>query len=125
MNVSAQRAEKLDLTPKPSGKKDKDGNPYLYYTSNNVSKDGKAATCTVQNVPAWSMDDFVLQVIGEIGRNPEIIKTAIAASNEEKNKSIRPLKTKLAELQRRHTDLNEELQHYLKLSRQPGSEHLA
>lgn len=29
------------LTPKPGGKKDKNGNPYLYYTCNNVSKDGR------------------------------------------------------------------------------------
>ena len=38
------------LTPKPGGKKDKDGSPYLYYTCNDVSKDGKAAACTLRSV---------------------------------------------------------------------------
>lgn len=93
------------LTPKPGGKKDRDGNPYLYYTCNNVSKDGKAASCSLRNVPARAMDDFVIQILGEIGRRPEIIKAAVASSNEEKSKSIRPLKSKLAQLQRQHTDM--------------------
>lgn len=43
-----------------------------------------------------AMDDFVLQTIGEIGRHPDVIKAAIAASNEEKNKSLRPLKSDYA-----------------------------
>src|SRR5690606_8554787 len=111
------------LTPKPGGKKDRDGNPYLYYTCNNVSKDGKAATCSLRNVPARAMDDFVIQILGEIGRRPEIIKAAVASSNEEKSKSIRPLKTKLVRLQRQHTDMGEELQRYLALVRKTDSEH--
>lgn len=111
------------LTPKPGGKKDKEGNPYLYYTCNEVSKEGKAAACTLRSVPARAMDDLVMQIVGEIGRRPEVIKAAIAASNEEKQKSLRPLKSKLAEFQRRHKELNDELQRYLLLARQPGSEH--
>ncbi len=111
------------LTPKPGGKKDRDGNPYLYYTCNNVSKDGKAATCSLRNVPARAMDDFVIQILGEIGRRPEIIKAAVATSNEEKSKSIRPLKTKLAQLQRQHTDMSEELQRYLTMVRKTDSAH--
>lgn len=111
------------LTPKPGGKKDKDGNPYLYYTCNDVSKDGKAAACTLRSVPARAMDDFILQIIGEIGRHPEVIKSAIAASNEEKNKSLRPLKSKQAQLLRRHTELSDELQRYLQLARKTDSAH--
>ena len=111
------------LTPKPGGKKDKDGNPYLYYTCNNVSKDGKASTCSVRNVPARAMDDFVLQIVGEIGRHPDVIKAAVSSSNDEKNKSLRPLKSKLAQLQRRHTEINEELQRYVNLARKTNSTH--
>lgn len=111
------------LTPKPGGKKDRDGNPYLYYTCNNVSKDGKAATCSLRNVPARAIDDFVIQILGEIGRRPEIIKAAVASSNEEKSKSIRPLKTKLGELQRQHADMGEELQRYLAMVRKTDSAH--
>lgn len=48
---------------------------------------------------------------------------AITASNEEKHKSLRPLKAKLAQFQRRHKELGEELQRYLVLARQPGAGH--
>lgn len=97
------------LTPKPGGKRDKNGNPYLYYTCNNVSKDGKASPCTVRNVPARTMDDFIMGIIGELGRHPDVIRNAIAASNEEQRKSLRPLKAKLGQFQRRHKELGEEL----------------
>ncbi|TLD71688.1 hypothetical protein FEM03_05995 [Phragmitibacter flavus] len=50
------------LTPKPGGKKDRDLNPYLYYTRNNVSKNGKAATCSLRNDPARAIDDFAIQI---------------------------------------------------------------
>src|SRR5690606_22235393 len=106
------------LTPKPGGKKDKDGNPDLYYTCNNVSKDGKAAACTLRNVPARAMDDLVRRVIGEIGRHPDAIKAAVAASNEQKSRSLRPLKSKLAEFQRRQRELSDELQRYFQMARQ-------
>ncbi|SHL17851.1 hypothetical protein SAMN05216428_101353 [Nitrosospira sp. Nsp11] len=69
------------------------------------------------------MDDCVLQIIGEIGRHTDVIKAAITASNEEKNKSLRPLKSKLTQFQRRHTELSEKFQRYLKLVRKTDSEH--
>jgi len=111
------------LTPKPGGKKDKNGNPYLYYTCNNVSKDGRHSSCTLRNVPTRAMDDFIMQIIGELGRHPDVIRHAITASNEEKHKSLRPLKAKLAQFQRRHKELGEELKRYLVLARQPGAGH--
>jgi hypothetical protein len=69
------------------------------------------------------MDDFVIQMLGKIGRRPEIIKAAVSSSNEEKIKSIRPLKSKLAQLQRQHTDMGEELQRYLAMVRKTDSAH--
>ncbi|MFT3991597.1 MAG: hypothetical protein QM680_09325 [Luteolibacter sp.] len=52
-------------------------------------------------------------IIGELGRHPDVIRHAITASNEEKRKSLRPLKAKLGQFQRRHKELGEELQRYL------------
>lgn len=69
------------------------------------------------------MDDFIMQIIGELGRHPDVIRHAITASNEEKHKSLRPLKAKLAQFQCRHKELGEELQRYLVLARQPGAGH--
>lgn len=111
------------LTPKPGGKKDKSGNPYLYYTCNEVSKDGKAASCTVRNLPGRTLDEFVLRIIGELGRRPELIKSAIAASNEEKSRSLRPLKKRRADLQQRRKEMADSLARYLILARQPDAGH--
>lgn len=63
-------------------------------------------------------------VIRHNGRtHPEAIKLAVAASNEERSKSPRPLRAKLAKLQRRYKGLSDELQRFLQLARQPDSGH--
>ncbi len=111
------------LTPKPGGKKDRNGNPYLYYTCNEVSKDGRAASCTVRNLPGRTLDEFVLRIIGELGRHPDLIKSAIAASNEEKSRSLRPLKKRRADLQQRRKEMADSLARYLMLARQPEAGH--
>lgn len=111
------------LTPKAGGKKDRQGRQYLYYTCNEVSKDGRAAKCTVRNLPGRSLDEFVLKIIGELGRHPKIIKSAIAASNEEKSRSLRPLKKRRAELQKRRKEMADSLARYLMLAREPDAGH--
>lgn len=95
------------LTPYPSGKKDENGQPYLYYTCTHVTKDGAASECPVRSIPARAFEGLIVSYIGEIGRHQEVIDAAVRASNEEKTKAIRPLRTKLAELQRRHRELSE------------------
>ncbi len=111
------------LTPKPSGKRDGNGRQYLYYTCNEVSREGSAASCTVRNLPGRTLDEFVLRIIGELGRHPELIKSAIAASNEEKSRSLRPLKKRRAELQQRRKEMADSLARYLMLAREPEAGH--
>ena len=74
------------------GKKDSNGEPYLYYTCTHVTKDGSAAECPVRSIPARAFEDLIVNYIGEIGKHPEIIEAAVKSSNAEKIKSIRPLK---------------------------------
>jgi hypothetical protein len=62
------------MTPYPAGKRDKDGNPYLYYACTNVVKDGSEAPCPVRSIPARSFEQVMLAYIGELGRHTEIIR---------------------------------------------------
>ena len=86
----------MSLTPKPAGKKDPHGNPYLYYTCTNVSKEGGEAPCLVRNIPVRPFEELIIRYIGEIGKHPDIIKAAVLDANATKNKGIKPLKAKLA-----------------------------
>ena len=112
------------LTPKPSGKKDKNGNPYLYYTCNEVSKDGKASTCSLRNLPARPFEKFIVKIIGEMGRHPDVIQSALHASNKAKNQSVRKLKSKIAQLTKRHTEIAAELKLCLDAAKSNGAAHL-
>ncbi len=104
------------LIPHPSGKKDANGKQYLYYKCGCVNRDGRHADCPLRSVPARPLEKIVVELIGELGQNPAIIKKAIAASNSQKQKSLRPLKKKLAELNKRHGEISAQLRHYLELA---------
>ncbi len=112
------------LTPKPSGKKDPNGNPYLYYTCNEVSKDGKAAACSLRNLPARPFEKFVVEIISEMGKHPDVIKAALEASNKAKNKSVRKLKSKLSELSKKYECVSGELRVCLDAAKKEGATHL-
>ena len=115
----------MSLTPKPAGKKDPQGNPYLYYTCTNVSKDGGAATCRVRNIPVRPFEDLIIGYIGQIGENPEIIEATVRAANETKNKSIKPLKAKLDKLDKRHAELAEGMKQCIAAAKKKGTRNLA
>ena len=108
------------LTPYPSGKKDSNGQPYLYYTCTHVSKDGRSSTCPVRSIPARDFEDLIISYLGEIGRHPEIIEAAVQASNQEKQKSIRPLKARLADLERQHRTLSESVRNCVEAVKKKG-----
>ena len=113
------------LTPYPSGKKDAAGNPYLYYACTHVTKDGSDSDCPVRSIPARPFDDLIISYIGEIGRHPEIIEAAIKASNEEKIRALRPLKSKLTELDRQHRKLSVAIQNCVETAKLKGAKSLS
>ena len=58
----------------------------------------------------------MVDLIGELGQHPTIIEKSIAQSNSQKQKSLRPLKKKLAELNKRHGEISAQLRRYLELA---------
>lgn len=115
----------LSLTPKPAGKKDAEGKPYLYYTCNNVSKEGDAADCQVRNIPVRAFEDLIIQYIGKIGEHPEMIERTIQAANETKNRAIKPLKATLAKLDKRHAELTEAMNRCIETAKLKGTKNLS
>ena len=113
------------LTPYPSGKKDSNGEPYLYYTCTHVTKDGTASECPVRSIPARAFEDLIVNYIGEIGKHTEIIEAAVSASNAEKVKSIRPMKSKLAELERKHRELSDAVQVCIEAAKRRGAKNVS
>jgi site-specific DNA recombinase len=112
------------LTPFPSGKKDKNGNPHLYYTCTNVIKDGRAAECLVRSIPARDFEKLIIGYIGELGRHPEIIQATVKASNEAKKKSIRPLRSQLAVLEKRYRELSEAVNNCVEAAKRKGARNI-
>jgi DNA invertase Pin-like site-specific DNA recombinase len=110
------------MTPKPSGKKDPNGNPYLYYSCGDVTKDGSASPCQIRNISSKGFEEFVVKVVGEIGKHPEVIASTLAASKTEGSKSIRPLKKKAAKLEKEFRIVCEELKTCVDVVKKQGAD---
>ena len=115
----------MSLTPKPAGKKDSNGNAYLYYTCTNVSKEGGEAACLVRNIPVRPFEQLIVRYLGEIGKHPEIIKAVVADANAIKNKGIKPLKAKLHELDRQYDELSKAVKNFMDTARRDGAKRIA
>ena len=81
------------MTPYPSGKKDKNGNPYLYYTCGNVSDFGGHSKCNVRMVPAREFESTIKQALKNLGKNKALIDYSIKNTTRLNKKKIKPLDT--------------------------------
>jgi site-specific DNA recombinase len=113
------------LTPYPAGKKDRNGHPYLYYACTHVVKDGGASKCPVRSIPARSFEDIIVGYIGELGRHPEIIAATIEASNRAKIAAVRPIKAKLARMDKEFLDVSSDVQSCVEAAKKKGAGHIS
>lgn len=112
------------MTPKPSGKKDPEGNPYLYYSCGDVTKDGSASPCELRNISSKPFEEFIIKVIGEFGKHPDIIASTLASAKVEGRRSIKPLKKKAAELEKRYRAISDDLRNCIQLAKKKGADRL-
>ncbi|MGJ8660595.1 MAG: recombinase family protein [Bacteroidota bacterium] len=111
------------LTPKPGGRKLKDGSIRTYLTCVSVAKEGKNSKCELRSIPSAPFEELVINMIGQIGKHPKILKKTLEASQKEKNKSIRPLKSTLVALNKELAMTKESFNNYLALAKK-GGDHL-
>ena len=90
----------LAMTPYPSGKKTKDGTPYLYYACVNFTKDGSETTCPVRMLPARDFEALVKDVLADLGNNPTVLQACVDAANSEAVTTVTELEQRLL----RHRD---------------------
>lgn len=81
------------MIPYPSGKKDKNGMPYLYYACGKVLDDGKESNCTVRMLPAREFENIIKKVLKNLGENKSLIESTIKNTFKLSKKRIQPLET--------------------------------
>lgn len=111
----------LSMSPKAGGKKTADGDTRPYYTCQSVVQYGAASDCQLRNIAATGFDTFIVRLIGEFGKNPTLIKKTVQASQKNRGKSVRPLKSKLAKLKAEFREVTGEINRCLKLARSKDS----
>lgn len=81
------------MTPYPAGKKDKAGNPYLYYSCTSVTQDGSASKCPVRSVPAREFESLIKNLLSDLGRDRAILQACADVANREAVASVDELRT--------------------------------
>jgi site-specific DNA recombinase len=72
---------------------------YRYYICNNAQQNGRAS-CPAPSVPAGEIEQFVVEEIKAIGRDPALVATTLAESRRLSDKGIKRLKSERAALER-------------------------
>jgi site-specific DNA recombinase len=113
------------MTPKRGGSPDGAGRQRAYYTCQEVIRQGVHSDCDVRSLPGQDFDDFVVRMISELGKRPEIIQSTLSAAQAEKKKSVRPLKTRLAELGKEIKKLEAEMRNCMETAKAGGAGHFS
>ena len=86
----------LAMTPYRSGKKTKDGTPYLNYACVDYTKEGSLTTCPVKMLPTREFEALICQVLADLGSQPAILQACMDAANREAAESVAGLEATLA-----------------------------
>ena len=79
------------MTPYPSGKKQKDGTPYLYYSCVIVNKEPHESKCRVRSLPAREFENIIKKAISEISKNRKLLDECIKSANRDASSGLAPL----------------------------------
>lgn len=113
------------MSPKAGGKKSTDGSQRPYYSCQEVIRYGKSCQCDVRNLPGKELDAFVVNSFGRIGSQPEVIEATIQGAIARKEKSLRPLKSRLNEVNKEIRRIKAKLDDKLALAKRKDAEALS
>ena len=109
------------FTPTPSSKKDQNGKPYLSYVCTSVVHEKGASSCPLRRLPGRALDSIIIAYLGELGKHPKIIEHAMSAAHDAKSKSLRPLKSQLADVERKLRSVTKEVRNCIEAVKRRGT----
>ena len=71
------------MTPQPSGKCNRAGQPYLYYVCTSVIKDTRDHPCRVRRLPARRFEQLIVQALSDLGDDPRLLAATAEAAFQE------------------------------------------
>ena len=96
------------LVPKPAG-----------------NKHGKTNDCPLRNIPARAFEEFVLKLLAELGKHPEIVKATAESAKKDHLKAVKPFEAKLKKAVKELTDVSKEVARLIDLAKRPEMKDLS
>lgn len=103
------------MTPVPSGKKDKNGNPYLYYTCSEVSHYRNGSKCPVRSFSARDFENTIIHYLKDLSANSDVIRGCIRESNKGTEQELKDLSKQEKQLTKEVKRLTAEIKRLLEL----------
>ena len=113
------------LIPKPAGKKDANGNPYLYYTCGDINKHGKSAQCELRNIPARAFEEFIIKLLSELGKHPDVVRATAEAAKSEHLEAVKPFEAKLRKAVKELDEVSKEVASLIEMAKRPEMKNLS
>ncbi len=109
------------MTPFPSGKKDENGNPYLYYTCTDVNHHKSASECKVRSFSARTFENTIIQYLKELGNNPAIINRCIDLANKGSDGDIKRLENQQKQIRKEIERVTTDIKNLIETIKKGGS----
>lgn len=97
------------LTPTQSGKRREDGQLYHYYICSAHRRAGDDSRCRIKSVPARAIERMVVEFIGEMANQPEVIQRILIQQGRGKGALVKRLKKERTGVERELRDLDREI----------------
>lgn len=108
-----------------SGKKDKNGLPYLYYTCTAVKKMGAECDCTLRTIPARPLEEIIGKALTFLGTNQDVLGRVVDKASKVYLSKVKPLEEKAAELERLQQDIKVKTKNIVQLLAKQGHQALS
>lgn len=73
----------------------------------------------MRNLPARGFEEFLLQLMGELGKHPEIIRATTEASRKDYEEAAKPFERKLRELEKELEAVSDEVARLIGMAKRP------
>jgi len=103
------------MTPFPSGKKNADGTPYLYYACTDVIHNKSESRCRVRSFSARIFENTIKKFLGNLGGNKTLLTGCTNNANKESKKSLKPLMAKQGDLHNRKKKLTTKIKRIIEI----------
>lgn len=98
---------------------------HIYYTCGDLNKHGKKTDCVLRNIPARAFEDFIIKLLAELGKHPDVVKATAEAAKREHQEAVKPFEAKLRKVAKELDEASKEVASLIDMAMRPEMKNLS